>query len=82
MKWGSRYGPEFVNRLNNSIKKHTKRKTQFICFTDNQKGIDKEVKCYPLPNINIPKKIEKVAINSWGKINFCNKLVNWINFKR
>ena len=41
MKWGSKYGPEYVNRLYKSIKKHTKRKTQLYCFTDNKKNIDK-----------------------------------------
>ena len=40
MKWGKRYGPEFVNRLNKSVKKYTKRQTQLICFTDSYIGID------------------------------------------
>jgi len=57
MKWGTRYGPEFVNRLNKSIQKHTKRPTQLICFTDNHIGIDDQVKCYPLPNIKLPKTL-------------------------
>ena len=43
MKWGSRYGSEFVNRLHDSIKRHTKRKTRLYCFTDNDKGIDNGV---------------------------------------
>ncbi len=65
MKWGKRYGPEFVNRLNNSIKKHTKRPTRLICFTDEQKGIDDEIKCYPLPNINLPSTISQTP---WRKL--------------
>ena len=65
MKWGSRYGPEFVNRLNKSIQKHTKRPTQLICFTDEQKGIDEQIKCYPLPNINLPETISKTP---WRKL--------------
>ena len=65
MKWGTRYGPEFVNRLNKSIQKHTKKPTQLICFTDDQTGIDDQIKCYPLPNINLPKIISETP---WRKL--------------
>jgi len=34
MKWGTRYGPEFVNRLFNAIQRHTQRKTRLVRFTD------------------------------------------------
>ena len=65
MKWGKRYGPEFVNRLNKSIKKHSKRPTQLICFTDDLNGIDHQIICYPLPKINLPKTI---ANTPWRKL--------------
>ena len=55
MKWGSRYGPEFVNRLYTSIKKHTKKTTKVYCFTDDIKGVNKNVICKPLPKIKLPK---------------------------
>ena len=41
MKWGSKYGSEYVNRLYKSIKKHTRRPTELYCFTDNSADIDK-----------------------------------------
>lgn len=65
MKWGSRYGPDFVNRLYSSIKRHTKRQTRLYCFTDEIKGINKEIICKPLPNINIPKNISSTP---WRKL--------------
>ena len=65
MKWGSRYGPSFVNRLFRSIKRHTKNPTQLICFTDDNTDIDKQVDCQPLPKINLPKQISKTP---WRKI--------------
>ena len=43
MKWGTRYGPEFVNRLYKSIKKHTKRITRLYCLTDDDQNIDKNI---------------------------------------
>ena len=45
MKWGSKYGHEYVNRLYKSIKKHTNRATQLYCFTDNNTNIDKDIIC-------------------------------------
>ena len=64
MKWGSRYGPEFVNRLHKSIK-HTKRQTKLYCFTDETKGIDENVICKGLPKIDLP---ENISNTPWRKI--------------
>ena len=55
MKWGSRYGPEFVNRLYASIQRHTKRETKVYCFTDDESNINNNVICKPLPDISLPK---------------------------
>ena len=65
MKWGSRYGHEYVNRLYKSIKKHTRRKTQLHCFTDNTSNIDKNVICNPLPKISLP---ESISYTPWRKM--------------
>ena len=32
MKWGVRYNYNYVNNLYDSIKRHTSKKTQLICF--------------------------------------------------
>ena len=65
MKWGSRYGPEFVNRLYNSIKRHTKKTTKLYCFTDDIKGINKNIICKPLPKIKLP---ETISLTPWRKL--------------
>ena len=65
MKWGSKYGHEYVNRLFKSIKKHTKRPTQLYCFTDNTKNINKNIICKPLPKISLP---ETIAYTPWRKM--------------
>ena len=57
MKWGSRYGPEFVNRLYLSIQRHTKRKTKVYCLTDDEREINNNIICKPLPDIKLPKAI-------------------------
>lgn len=65
MKWGSRYGSDYVNRLYSSIKRHTKRPTKLYCFTDQNNGINKEIICKPLPKIDLPKTI---SFTPWRKL--------------
>jgi len=65
MKWGSRYGHEYVNRLYKSVKKHTTKPTKFYCFTDNIKKINKDIICRPLPTINLPSEI---SLTPWRKM--------------
>ncbi|MDC1375708.1 hypothetical protein N8311_01270 [bacterium] len=65
MKWGSRYGSDYVNRLYSSIKRHTSRPTKLYCFTDNKKGIQSEIISKPLPKINLP---ETIAFTPWRKL--------------
>ena len=65
MKWGSRYGHEYVNRLYKSIKKHTKRPTKLYCFTDNTANINKDIVCKPIPKVILP---ETIAYTPWRKM--------------
>lgn len=45
LKWGSYYGPEYVNRLYRGVKAHLKRPFRFVCVTDNRSGIEPEIEC-------------------------------------
>ena len=65
MKWGSRYGSDFVNRLYTSIKRHTKRPTQLYCFTDDKSGVNQNIICKSLPEINLPNNI---SLTPWRKL--------------
>jgi len=49
LKWGSKYGPEYVNRLYGMISRHTTMPFRFWCFTDDVGGIRPEVTMAPLP---------------------------------
>ncbi len=57
MKWGTRYGAEFVNRLYSAIQRNTDRKTRLVCFTDDSSGINPLVQCEPIPEINLPPEL-------------------------
>ena len=49
MKWGTRYGPEWVDRLYGMVQRNTTWQVRFVCFTDDTRGIRPEVECQPLP---------------------------------
>lgn len=48
LKWGSKYGPEYVNRLYAGIKRHTTKKFKFYCMTEDGRGIHPDVQIVPL----------------------------------
>jgi hypothetical protein len=49
LKWGTKYGPEYVNRLANMVSRNTTVDYEFVCFTENSSGLDKNIKIKPLP---------------------------------
>lgn len=65
MKWGTRYGPEYVNRLASMVRRNVTKPTRFICFTDDATGVDDGIELHPLPEINIP---DRVAWTPWRKL--------------
>ena len=54
MKWGTLYGPEYVNRLQAGVALHLARKHRFICFTDDANGLAPAVEALPLPTLDLP----------------------------
>ncbi len=45
IKVGTRYGPEYVNRLHAAVERHMKRRHDFLCLTDDPRGLG----CLHLP---------------------------------
>ena len=73
MKWGTKYGPEFVNRLRSMVRRHLKRPHRFVCFTDDATGLDADIECLPLPPMDLPPGKER----GWRKLStFCNPLTD------
>ncbi len=56
MKWGNRYGPDYVNRLFFMVQRHMEgtlgEDYRFICITDDPGWISCGVECFPLPPLN------------------------------
>ncbi len=65
MKWGTLYGPEYVNRLYGMVARNLRRPFRFICLTDDGTGIRKEAACFPIPDIRVDPPWENLA---WRKL--------------
>ena len=62
IKWGTKFGPEYVNRLHNMVEKNLTIPHRFVCFTDNAEGLDENIEVRPLPELNddgLPEKAWK-----------------------
>ena len=65
MKWGSKYGPEYVNRLYGMVRRNLQGAFRFICLTDDNAGIHSEVECFPIPSLALPAGIPE---RGWNKL--------------
>ncbi len=70
MKWGTVYGPEYVNVMHAMVARNVTGDFQLICFTDDPTGVRPEIRCLPLPPLgceipaDVPGKWPKIAL--WG----------------
>lgn len=55
VKWGSKYGPDYVNKLHSMVRRNLSRPFRFVCFTDDAAGIDADIETRPLPLTGIPE---------------------------
>jgi hypothetical protein len=54
MKWGTRYGPDYVNRLYRAVLRNITGPLRFVCFTDDGSQLAQGIEVQPLPRINLP----------------------------
>ena len=64
MKWGTKYGPEYVNRLANMVRRNMTIPYRFVCMTDSAVGLDAGIDARPLPDFDDPGGPER----GWRKI--------------
>ena len=65
MKWGTKYGPEYVNRLYAMVRRHLRGEFRFVCLTDRSEGVRAEVSCLPIPDLALPPGIPE---RGWTKL--------------
>lgn len=64
MKWGTKYGPEYVNRLYGMVRRHLRGDFRFVCLTDRADGVRPEVDCLPLPTLDLAPGADR----GWPKL--------------
>ena len=67
MKWGTKYGPDYVNRLYAMVRRHLSGEFNFVCLTDDSQGIRSEVQCFPIPPLDLelaPGQVDR----AWKKL--------------
>jgi hypothetical protein len=65
MKWGTKYGPDYVNRLYGMVRRHLRGEFRFVCLTDRSEGVRAEVQCLPIPDLALPDGIPE---RGWKKL--------------
>ena len=54
MKWGTKYGPEYVNRLHSMVRRHLTIPHRFVCLTDNRTGLNEGIETFSIPSLELP----------------------------
>jgi len=52
-KWGTKFGPEYVNRLHRMVRSHLDGDYRFVCFTDDDRGLDAGIEAFALPDVPV-----------------------------
>ena len=70
MKWGTKYGTDYVNRLHSMVSRNLSLPFRFICFTDNTDGISPEIDCLPIIEVeaNLNDDAGRKRVQAWKKL--------------
>lgn len=49
IKWGTLFGPEYVNRLYSGVRRNLSRPVRFLCMTEHAEGLHPDIEVLPLP---------------------------------
>lgn len=72
IKWGTKYGPDYVNRFYAMVARNITPPFRVVCFTDDTHGLDAGIETRPLPDFtyeapkNTPGKWPKSRL--WGDL--------------
>ncbi len=62
LKWGDKYGPDYVNKLAGMVSRNTSAMPRFVCFTENTDGLESTIETHPLPAPDLEGWWNKVAL--------------------
>jgi hypothetical protein len=67
MKWGTKYGPEYVNRLYAMVRRHLTGDFRMVCLTDDSKGIRAKCSAFPFRRWICRPASRSAAGPSWSR---------------
>lgn len=70
MKWGKKYGPEYVNKLFGMVSRNLNLPFVLTCFTDDSEGINPNIRIYDLPSLTLPDNLPE---RGWNKLSTLRK---------
>ena len=70
MKWGTKFGPDYVNILASMVRRRLRVPHRFVCFTDDSQGLDSRIEVRPLPEMNLPEHLPE---RGWRKLTVFGK---------
>ena len=62
IKWGNKYGPDYVNRLHRMVSMHLTLPHRFVCITEDPSGINSTVECLPMLDDSLEKQYNKISL--------------------
>jgi hypothetical protein len=65
VKWGTKYGPEYVNRLYAMVARHLSPPFRFVCLADTGEGLRREVEYFELPELGCAHPVG--TMGKWRK---------------
>ena len=66
IKWGEKFGVEYVNKLYNAVQRNLSLKHRFICLTDDAEGIVAGVETFDIPRADLKICWNKLALFDRG----------------
>lgn len=67
MKWGTAYGPEYVNILYHMVRRNLSEPFRFLCLTDNPAGLESGIETHAIPPLQEPRP-EYYKCHTWRKL--------------
>lgn len=78
IKWGNKYGCEYVNRLASMVARNLSQPHRFVCLTEDPTGIDDHIEVLPMPitgDAELDARVPWTRAHGWLKVlSFCNPL--------
>lgn len=73
MKWGTRYGSHYVNRLYGMVRRSLIGDFRFLCLTDDPDGLRQDVEIRPIPDLGLSESAKRWA---WPKLGVFHSSLN------